>query len=108
MKRERVIVEIASLGQASKIEDTVKTGYCDVINDYIIHWIAVEEDLVESYRKLTEQYTDSQVKETMKKFAEESMQNVRTLRELHNSFDALGVAKINRYQVLEDLQHKTA
>ncbi len=107
MKRERVIVDIANLGQASKIEDTVKTGYCDVINDYILHWIAVEEDLTESYRKLAEQSGDSKIKETMKKFAEESVQNARTLRELHNSFDALGVAKINRYQVLEELQQKS-
>ncbi len=87
----------------------MKTGYCDVINDYIIHWIAVEEDLSESYRKLAEKYTDPTTNETLKKFEEESMNNIRTLRDLHNTFDALAVAKINRYQKLEELQpHNTA
>lgn len=107
MKRERVIVEIASIEQASKLEDTVKTGYCDVINDYIIHWIAVEEDLSESYRKIAEKNTNAEIQKTLKEFADDSLNNVRTLRELHNSFDALAVAKINRYQKLEELQHGT-
>ncbi len=80
-----------------------------MINDYIIHWIAVEEDLSESYRKLAEKYTDATTKDTLKKFEEESMNNIRTLRDLHNTFDALAVAKINRYQKLEELQqHSTA
>ncbi len=107
MTRERVIVEIVNLGQASKIEDTVKTGYCDVIKDYIVHWIAVEEDLNESYMKLHDKFTDQTAKKAMRKLASESSENVASLKELLKKFDDFAEAKASRRKMLEELKLKT-
>lgn len=107
MTRERVIVDIEDLGQAAKVEDTVKTGYCDYIKDYLVHWIAVEEDLTESYRKLADKLNDPKVKKTLEEFASESKENVSSLRKLMKSIDSFSEAKIKRREILGDMVSKS-
>jgi hypothetical protein len=51
-EKERVIIDFKNLGDAAKVEETVKTGYCDTIEDNLNTWAAVEEDMIESYVNL--------------------------------------------------------
>ncbi|HXQ92051.1 MAG TPA: hypothetical protein VN739_03530, partial [Nitrososphaerales archaeon] len=76
MSRERVIVEIENLEQALKLEETVRTGYCDPIAENLVAWIAVEEDLVSSYEKLSKKYSQQGPNNTIKELSEESKNNI--------------------------------
>ena len=53
MNRARVISEFSSAGEAKRVEETVKTGYVDAVAETLAQWLAAEEDLAESYGKLS-------------------------------------------------------
>jgi len=52
VKRERVIVEFEGAKEAKKVEETVKTGYVETAIESLIQWMAVEDDLADSYEEL--------------------------------------------------------
>ena len=52
MNRPRVIKQIETFDDAVKAERDVESGYDRVIDEHITYWIAVEEDIVDSYSKL--------------------------------------------------------
>ena len=103
MGRERVIVEIENPDQALKLEETVKTGYCDPIAENLVAWIAVEEDLVSSYEKLSEKYPQQDIKNVMKELHEESKNNIIVLHEILKSIEQLGQARDQRRHLIEKL-----
>ncbi len=104
MKRERVIKEIEDIDQAMKAEDTVKTGYIDLLTDYLTNWIAVEEDLSESYSKLAKKQTQTNTKKTLETLASESKENGRTLKKLLIEFEDLAEARTSRSKKLQQIQ----
>jgi len=101
MSRERVIVEIENLEQALKLEETVRTGYCDPIAENLVAWIAVEEDLVSSYDKLSKKYSQQCPNSTIKELSEESKNNIIVLYEILKSVEQLGQARDQRRQLIE-------
>jgi hypothetical protein len=101
MSRERVIVEIENLEQALKLEETVRTGYCDPIAENLVAWIAVEEDLVSSYEKLSKKYSQQEPNSTIKELSEESKNNIIVLHEILKSVEQLGQARDLRRQLIE-------
>ena len=103
MTRERVIIDIEGLEQAAKVEETVNTGYCDTIRDNLAHWIAVEEDIVDSYARLAEN-VGSESGKSLKNLIADSKDTLSTLRELLNSFDSLGRRRTSRIQAIRDLE----
>jgi ferritin-like metal-binding protein YciE len=103
MSRERVIVEIENLEQALKLEETVRTGYCDPIAENLVAWIAVEEDLASSYEKLSEKYPQQEIKSAMKELREESKNNIIVLHEILKSIEQLGEERDQRRQLIEKL-----
>ena len=103
MNRERVIVEIENLEQAQKLEETVRTGYCDPIAENLVAWIAVEEDLVSSYEKLSEKYSRREAKDAIRELREESRNNITILHEILKSIEQLGRARDQRRQLIEKL-----
>jgi len=103
MSRERVIVEIEDLEQALKLEETVKTGYCDPIAENLLVWIAVEEDLASSYGKLTEKYSQQETKDAMRELHNESKRNITKLHEILNSVEELGQARNRRRELIANL-----
>ena len=105
MVRERIIADINNLDQASKIEETISTGYCDAIQDLIIHWVAVEEDLVDSYEKMSENSSVSSVKEAFERYAKQSRENVWTLSSLLEQFQSLSKIRESRVSELRSLQN---
>jgi len=103
MGRERVLVEIENPDQALKLEETVRTGYCDPIAENLVAWIAVEEDLVSSYEKLSKKYPQPEIENAMKELGEESKNNIIVLHEILKSIEQLGQARDQRRHLLEKL-----
>ena len=103
MSRERVIVDIQTLDQAMRVEETVRTGYCEVIKDNLTHWIAVEEDITDSYNRLLQKFVKQEVREGLKKLAMESESNLHLLHDLLKTFGELGQARIKREETLKGI-----
>lgn len=95
MTRDRVITEITSLEQALKVEQTVRTGYCDTIIENLVAWIAVEEDLSSSYEKLAEKHSGVS-KSALERLSQESKDNVKMLSKLQSAIEEAGRARIQR------------
>jgi hypothetical protein len=103
MTRNRVIVEFNSTGDAKKVEETVKTGYAETSIENLVHWVAVEEDLVDSYGRLAESTKDPASKAAFRKLQEESTNNIKELSGILRSLEGLDRARIRRIELLEDL-----
>ena len=107
MSRERVIAEIESLDQALKVEQTVRTGYCDPIMENLLAWIAVEEDLISSYERLSEKQTDKEARKLVDMLVTESKDNIAKLHALLRSVEEFGAARDQRQHMIEILAGKS-
>jgi hypothetical protein len=107
MNRERVIVEIETLEQALKVEQTIRTGYCGPIAENVIQWIAVEEDLANSYQRISEKSESPELKKALNELEEESRQNIALLDSLLKSTEEFGQARIRREKLIEYLMQST-
>jgi hypothetical protein len=103
MNRERVIVDIDSLGQALKVEQTIRTGYCEPIAENILQWIAVEEDLANSYHKIVDKSENPELKKALIELEEESRRNTELLHSLLKSDENLREARLQREKLVEHL-----
>ena len=103
MSRKRIIVDIKNLEQALRLEETVKTGFCDTITENLLAWIAVEEDLATSYQELSRTYSKQEVKETMLRLSEASANNVDKLHGLLKLVSEFGAARKERKSMIENL-----
>jgi len=104
MVRERVIVEIQNLDQALKVEETIGTGYCEPIAENLRAWIAVEEDLIDSYEKLSEKFAENhEVKKAMSMLYEESRNNIKIIQNIHDSIEGLVAARDRRREIVRGL-----
>jgi hypothetical protein len=106
MSRERVIVEIETLGQALRVEQTIKTGYCDTISENLLQWIAVEEDLANSYRKISEKPPNQNLKKAVNELEAESRKNITLLHSMLESVEEFGEARNRREKLIEHLIHQ--
>jgi hypothetical protein len=103
MSRERVIVEIENLDQALKVEQTIKTGYCDTIVDYLLQWVAVEEDLANSYVDLIEKSKSEETRKVLAELEQESRQNIARLHTLLKTAEEFSEARTRRERMIENL-----
>jgi len=103
MSRERVIVEIETLEQALKVEETVRTGYCDPIAENLAVWMAVEEDLSNSYEKLSVNYPQPEIKKALTDLHDESKNNIKELHELLKSIEHFGKMRDRRRELIGKL-----
>jgi hypothetical protein len=102
-KRERVIIDVKSAGDAAKVEESVKTGYCDHIKGNLNFWTAIEEDIVDSYTSLAKK-AGSESGAAFEELAAESRETLKTLRELLKSFEALSQQRTKRIQKIKSLK----
>lgn len=100
-------MEIETLGQALKVEQTIRTGYCDPIAENILQWIAVEEDLANSYQKLSAKSSNQELAKALKELEEESRSNITLLRPMLKSAEEFGEARIRREKLIERLMQST-
>jgi len=100
MVRERIIRKIESVEQALKVEESIETGYCSVIKENLEYWIAVEEDLIDSYKRLSEKYT----KDVFSKLIQGSEKNLKILKSMLNDINKLLDERNERKLLLKSLE----
>jgi len=102
--RERIIRDIETVDQAIKAEKDVETGYHGVIEENLTYWLAVEEDIIESYTKLAKQTNSKKIKTTLAKITEDSKNHVRMLTSIKKSFTKIMSDEQRHGKMLEDLR----
>jgi hypothetical protein len=103
MSHNRVIVELDSPSDAKKVEETVKTGFAETSIETLTQWMAVEDDLAESYGRLSQIAKDSASREVFGKLQGESRTNISELSKLLKSLEELDRARVKRVEMLDDL-----
>jgi hypothetical protein len=103
MSHNRVIVELDSPSDAKKVEETVKTGFTETSIETLTQWMAVEDDLAESYGRLSQIAKDSASREVFRKLQGESRTNISELSKLLKSLEELDRARVKRVEMLDGL-----
>jgi rubrerythrin len=107
--RERIIKDIETLDQAVKAEKDVESGYHGVIDENVSYWLAVEQDIIDSYTKLANQSEDKKVKSTLTKIIEDSKNHIRMLTSIRKTFDKIMADEERHAKLLQELadrEHK--
>ena len=86
--RERVIQEIETVEQGIKVELDVESGFYKILNDHITYWIAVEEDIVDSYTRLLER-SEGEVKSNLAQIVEGTKNHIRSLELIKQSLSTI-------------------
>jgi tRNA nucleotidyltransferase/poly(A) polymerase len=103
MTRERLIAEIESMAQAARAEETMKTGYSEVVIETLVQWMAAEEDLESSYGKLSKALGDKSQKEAAAGLQKESATTVMELAGLLKTFESMDKARAKRVALVKRL-----
>jgi rubrerythrin len=101
--RERVIANIETVDQAVKAEKDVETGYHSVIDENISYWLAVEEDIVDSYTKLLKQTDSRKIKTTLTRIIEDSKNHIRILTSIKKNFNKIMTDEQRHAKILQEL-----
>jgi rubrerythrin len=101
--RERIIKNIETVEQAVKAEKDVELGYHGVIEENISYWLAVEEDIVDSYTKLMKQTDSRKIKTTLTKIIEDSKNHIRILTSIKKSFNKIMTDEQRHAKLLQEL-----
>ena len=101
--RERIIKNIETVEQAVKAEKDVEMGYHGVIEENISYWLAVEEDIIDSYTKLIKQTDSRKIKTTLTKIIEDSKNHVRILTSIKKSFNKIMTDEQRHAKLLQEL-----
>jgi rubrerythrin len=101
--RERVIKDIETIEQAVKAEKDVESGYHGVIDENIAYWLAVEEDIIESYTKLVKQTNNRKIKTTLTKIIGDSENHVQMLTSIKKAFAKIMADEQRHARLLEGL-----
>lgn len=88
-KQSRIIKDIETLDQAIKAEQHVESGFHSVIDENISYWMAVEEDVVESYTKLSQTIQNQGVKQTLEQIIEDSKKHRKMLERVSQMLDEI-------------------
>jgi len=104
--RERIIKDIETVDQAIKAEKDVEIGYHGVIDENIAYWLAVEEDIVESYTKLLKQTDSKKIKATLSRIIEDSKNHIRILTSIKKSFTKIMTDEKRHAELLESLREE--
>lgn len=104
--RERIIQDIQTVDQAIKAEKDVETGYHGVIAENLTYWLAVEEDIIDSYTKLAKQTKNRKIKATLGKITDDSKNHVRILTSIRKSFTRIMNDEQRHAKMLEGLREE--
>jgi hypothetical protein len=103
MKRGRMIVDIETMEQARRVEETVKTGYSEVVIESLVQWLAVEEDLVSSYERLAKALPDAAARDAAAKLCELSRKDIAALSGFLKKFEEIDIERLKRIQTVASL-----
>lgn len=105
--RERIIKDVETLDQAVKAEKDVESGYHGVIDENISYWLAVEEDIVESYTKLAQKSRNRKIKTTLNKIIADSKNHIRMLTSIRKAFSKIMADEHRHAAMLQELADKS-
>jgi hypothetical protein len=100
---ERIVPEIENFDQAIKVERDVLSGYEQVIEENISYWIAVEEDMVDSYTKMVNRSENVKLRTTLASLVEDSREHIEVLRSIRENFRKIAVDETRHGKMLEEL-----
>jgi len=102
--RERIINDIETVDQAVKAEKDVEIGYHGVVDENITYWLAVEEDIIESYNKLLKHTDNKKIKTVLERIIGDSENHVRILTSIKKSFNKIMRDEQRHAELLESLR----
>lgn len=102
--RERIINDIETVDQAVKAEKDVEIGYHGVVDENITYWLAVEEDIIESYNKLLKNTDNKKIKTVLARIIADSENHVRILTSIKKSFNKIMQDEQRHAELLESLR----
>jgi len=103
---ERIVPDIDTLDQAVKVERDVLSGYERVIDENISYWIAVEEDIVDSYTKMATRSDEVKTKATLGNLMEDAREQIEVLRSIRENFRKIAADEERHAKILEELVEK--
>ena len=104
--RERIIKDIETVDQAIKAEKDVESGYHGVIEENLSYWLAVEEDIVDSYMKLAKKTRSKTIKSTLNKIIKDSKRHILMLTSIRKSFSKIMADEQRHAAMLQELADK--
>jgi len=108
MSRSRIIKSIENFEDAAKVEKSVEAGYHGVIDEHISYWIAVEEDVADSYSKLMERTDNPKVKAVLEKIVNDSRRHAEMLRAVSDTIEKIMKDEEEHAKLIEELAKKTS
>ena len=103
-RTSRVINDIKTLDQAIKVEQDVESGYYSVIHENVSYWIAVEEDVIESYSKLMETNPGTELLKTLREIVEDSKKHRSLLSHISSTLDLIVADERKHEKMLSELK----
>ncbi|HXY83269.1 MAG TPA: hypothetical protein VEH56_06065 [Candidatus Saccharimonadales bacterium] len=104
--RERILKDIETVDQAVKAEKDVESGYHGVIDENIAYWLAVEEDIVESYTKLVAKTKNKKIIATLTRIIADSKNHIRMLTSINKAFTKIMKDEQRHAELLESLREE--
>ena len=90
-----------------KVERDVESGYDRVIDEHITYWIAVEEDIVESYSKLIEKTENPKIRTTLSLIISDSRRHAEMLRSVAETFRKIMLDEEKHARLIRQLVEET-
>ncbi len=87
--RQRIIKEVQSLDQALKVEKDVASAYGEMIKENISYWLAVEQDMIDSYTEMMSDTQDGAINAALSRIVEDSRGHVEVLESMKESFSKM-------------------
>ena len=100
---ERIVPEIDNIDQAIKVEKDVLAGYQRIVDENIACWIAVEEDIIDSYRKMASRSETVNLRATLNTLVEDSKDQIEVLRSIRENFRKIAADEVRHGKILEEL-----
>jgi rubrerythrin len=97
------VTSIENLDQAAKMEKDVLSAYQRVIEENICYWMAVEEDIADSYKKIADQSESAKVRTTLARLIEDSKDHIEALGSIKESFRKIAADELRHGKMLEEL-----
>ena len=108
MSRPRIIKKIENFEDAVKVETSVESGYHGVIDEHISYWIAVEEDVADSYSRIAESTDNPKVKTVLEKIVSDSRRHAQMLKTVLGTFESIIKDEEEHARLLGELAKETA
>jgi rubrerythrin len=103
---ERIVPDIENFDQAIKVAKDVLSGYQRVIDENISYWIAVEEDIVDSYTKMARGSESVKLRSTLNSLVEDSREQIEVLTSIRENFKKIAADEVRHARILEELTDK--